>query len=281
MWLRALFFILIIIFIVLGLTYSNRENTKEDFTDTSKLHYEGTVHLKGSINVNNVPNKVRCKQLCFRKTVNGEIKEECLDTGQFSFALNNAPERNYFKCLGEVCIDNKHLDIIKNKKQFKLQNLGNNKCYAMRDVMIHGLGGNYNDLKDSHLNSWNMKRLRYYGRSAGSYWGGGMYYMENMPGKMHDDCGDYWRYWSYTDGNYQNQPWIPNFVVGETCELENDWWFKRYANIQEKNQFRFIKTDLEGGEITRTFSDDTPVPPPSDEYSSEMPGAGIQFKPSN
>ena len=80
-----------------------------------------------------------------------------------------------------MCIDNKHLDIIKNKKQFKLQNLGNNKCYAMRDVMI---GGNYNDLKDRDLNL-GYEAITLLRKKCGSYWGGGMYYMENMPGKMH------------------------------------------------------------------------------------------------
>tara|TARA_Y100000389_G_scaffold140463_1_gene138298 strand:- start:44 stop:421 length:378 start_codon:yes stop_codon:yes gene_type:complete len=124
MWVRALFLILILIVIVISLIniYTNERN--ETFVDTSKLHFEGSVHLNGGLRLNNIPNKIRTKQLCFRKTIDGEVKEECLDTGQFSFALNNSPERNYFKCLGEVCIDNKHMDILKNKKNFKIQNVG-------------------------------------------------------------------------------------------------------------------------------------------------------------
>ena len=36
-----------------------------------------------------------------------------------------------------------------------------------------------------------------------------------MPGKPHNDCGDYWRYWRYADGGSENSPFIPNFVVAE------------------------------------------------------------------
>lgn len=293
MLVRALFFILILVVIICSLVNINNKKV-ETFTDTSKLHFEGSVHLSGNIQINNIPNKIRTKQLCFRKTIDGEVKEECLDTGQFSFALNNSPERNYFKCLGEVCIDNKHLDIIKNKKNFKIQNIGQDKCYTMRDVSVHGLGGNYADLTRTDLNSLDpgidgIKKLR------GGFWGarggggtpvgvhGGPWaalYNEHMPGKLHDDDGDFWRNLWYSDGGSRNAPWIPNFLVAEDCNLETNSTLKKYRNIQQKNQFRFIKTDIEGQEPERIQSIDTPVPAPSGEFSGPMPGVGIRVEPS-
>ncbi len=284
MLVRALFFILILVVIIFSLVNINNKKV-EDFTDTSKLHFEGSVHLSGNIQINNIPNKIRTKQLCFRKTVDGEVKEECLDTGQFSFALNNSPERNYFKCLGEVCIDNKHLDIIKNKKNFKIKNIGQDKCYTMRDVSVHGLGGNYAELTRTDLNSLapgidGIKKLR--GVFDGSRNAGyGYIYNEHMPGKLHDDDGDYWRIAMYTDGGARNAPWIPNFLVAEDCKLETNSTFKKYRNIQQKNQFRFIKTNIEGQEPERIQSRDTPVPAPSGEFSGPMPGVGIRVEPSD
>ena len=212
MLVRTLFFILILVVIICSLVNINNKKV-ENFTDTSKLHYEGSVHLSGNIQINNIPNKIRTKQLCFRKTIDGEVKEECLDTGQFSFALNNSSERNYLKCLGEVCIDNTHLDIIKNKNNFKIQNIGQNKCYTMRDVSVHGLGGNYAELTRTDLNSLafngvdGIKKLR--GGFRGARGPAGGKYNEHMPGKLHDDDGDYWRIARYADGGARGAPCPP------------------------------------------------------------------------
>ena len=184
--------------------------------------------------MNNIPNQIRTKQLCFRKTIDGEVKEECLDTGQFSFALNNSPERNYFKCLGEVCIDNKHMDILKNKKNFKIQNIGTKKCYTMRDVLLHGLGGNYSELTyRDKLNSLSSrdegeKKLRggiaicLHSRCGGR----GSLYDEWMPGKPHDDHGHHTGY-----SEVQKCTFIPNF---EGQLAESDGTFKKFRNIQNK-----------------------------------------------
>ena len=278
MCVRALFFILIPLVIIFSLVNIVSNKEKETFVDTSKLHFEGSVHIKGGITMNNIPNRIRAKQLCFRKTIDGEVKEECLDTGQFSFALNNSSERNYFKCLGEVCIDNNHIDIIKNKKNYKIQNIGNEKCYTMRDVQLHGIGGNYGDLTwtDKNLSmspngDRGIKHLRaipFSGRRAGGY-----IYDEHYPGKQHDDNGE----WAVSDGGLRNAPWIPNFLVAENCDLESDYTFKQYRNIQQKNQFRFIKTNIDDERPTVTASPDTPVPSPADEFTGPMPDIGLQF----
>ena len=283
MWVRALFLILILIVIVISLIniYTNERN--ETFVDTSKLHFEGSVHLNGGLRLNNIPNKIRTKQLCFRKTIDGEVKEECLDTGQFSFALNNSPERNYFKCLGEVCIDNKHMDILKNKKNFKIQNVGTEKCYTMRDVLLHGLGGNYAEL--THRNKLNslspggdkgIRRLRggISNKYTSRYGGRGSLYNEWMPGKLQDDHG---HHLGYSDGGSRNAPFIPNFVVGANCDLESDNTFKRFRNIQNKNQYRFIKTTITDETPTQTASPDTPVPEASAVFTGPMPGVGLNI----
>jgi hypothetical protein len=289
MWLRALFFILILIVIVISLINIYSNERKETFVDTSKLHFEGSVHLNGGLKLNNIPNKIRTKQLCFRKTIDGEVKEECLDTGQFSFALNNSSERNYLKCLGEVCIDNKHMDILKNKKNFKIQNVGTQKCYTMRDVLLHGLGGNYSELTernklDSLETTGNekkknkgLRKLRGFIANCGrnSRCGGrGSRKDEWMPGKIHDDNG---YGGGYTDGGSRNAPFIPNFVVGANCDLESDSTFKRFRNIQKKNQYRFIKTSISDETSSQTASQDTPVPEASSLYTGPMPGIGLNI----
>tara|TARA_Y100000022_G_C13241161_1_gene372460 strand:- start:325 stop:1179 length:855 start_codon:yes stop_codon:yes gene_type:complete len=277
-----IFFFVIIVIVILSAVLNIKQNNNENFTDTKKLHYDGSVHLKGDVLVNNIPNKIRTKQLCFR---NDEGKEECLDTGQFSFALNNSSERNYLKCLGEVCIDNNHIDILKNKHNFNLKNIKQNKCYMMRDTTLHGLGGNYAGLRDSGLNSigisgdkrrWGIRKLRggYRGARYPSY---GLLYNEHMPGKPHNDCGDYWRYWRYADGGSENSPFIPNFVVAENCDLETDPVFKKYENTQQKNQFRFIKADLSDRVEEIEISGDTPALSPSGKFSGPMPGPGLSF----
>ena len=285
MCVRVIFFIVIFIFIITTLTRINNNN-KEKFND-NELYFDGSVHLKGGININNKPNKLKVKSLCFQKEVNGQIKEECLDSGQFSFAINNTPDRKYFKCLGGTCIDNNHLDILKNKKNFKLKNLNTNECYMMRDIMLHGLGGNYVGLKQWHnlysigSREDGISKLRRGYHGAGSRWSGrGNAHNEHYPGKLHDDDGD-WRRWIVAavgvDGGWENQPWIPNAVIGETCNLETDATFKNYQHIQDKNQFRFIKTEYDGVVPVPVVSPDTPVPQADDTFSRGMAADGFNI----
>lgn len=285
MCVRVIFFIVIFVFIITTLTRINNNN-KEKFND-NELYFDGSVHIKGNININNKPNKLKVKSLCFRKEINGQIKEECLDSGQFSFAINNTPDRKYFKCLGGTCIDNNHLDIIKNKKNFKIKHLANDKCYMMRDIMLHGLGGNYigvreqaHDLKSIGNDVHGISKLRRGFHGTGARWAGeGNMYNENMPGKLHDDDGD-WGKWVVAavgvDGGWENQPWIPNAVVSENCDLENDGTFKSFQHAQNKNQFRFIKTTYDDQEAVVEIDSNTPVPQADDIFlAASEPGFNI------
>ena len=60
---KSIIFILIILVIVISLINIYNNESNENFVDTSKLHYEGSVHIKGDIRLNNIPNKIRTKQL--------------------------------------------------------------------------------------------------------------------------------------------------------------------------------------------------------------------------
>ena len=275
MWIRIFFFIVIILTLINISLKIFINKSKENFENgNEKLYFDGSVHLKQNISVNNKPNKIRFDKLCFRKKTtspNDEIKEECLDSDQFSFVMNNTSERNYYKCLGDVCVNNDHLNILRNKNNFKLKHLDTNKCYMMRDAMLHGVGGNYAELHkwrqlDNDLHPENVRRLRgkFDGKPRHGRTSDGGLYNEHMAGKLHDDDGDYWRWWAYVDGGWRNRPWIPNMVVSENCNLETDGLFRFFVNTQDKNQFRFIKTDTAEDEAAQGAGSDgiaPPVPP--------------------
>ena len=262
MLLRVLFFIVILIVIFLMvLSTQNKEEfvDVESVNDENQLHLPGSVHINGAIKSENVnPNKIRCEKLCFQKKFGPDIKEECIDSSTLSYILNNTDDRTYMKCLNDICIGDNHLKIINDDSEFKLKN--QDKCYMRRDATFHGLGGNYNSLHDKDLNNMGnsidgihkLRRGWYKGgdRSPGGW--ADKRYRENMPGKKHDDGGQY--FIGYTDGNWKNQPFIPNFVVGENCDEINDSLFSQHINTQKKNHFRFIKT---------TFEDS--IQPPDDE----------------
>ena len=276
MLVRIIFFVGITIAIFLMLLYIkqtehftttavNNSNLLEEM-DNGQIYLNGSVHLNGKISNLNNPNKIKVNKLCFRKKFGDTVKEECIDGETLSYVLNNTDERNYLKCLGDICIGKKHLDILRDERNFKLKN--NDKCYMRRDALFHGLGGNYNSLGSekysSTLNSMENNINGIHRLRRGWYKGGDRRpgpwhtdrYRENMPGKKHDDGGQYFR--GYTDGNWKNQPFIPNFVVGENCDEENDSLFAGTINTQKKNHFRFIRTEFED-----------PVPPSSETGLSE------------
>ena len=255
----------VIFFLVIGITIfcmilnvkqnenfiSNTTSSTINNVNNDKLYFNGSVHLKGKLEIENSPNKIKVDTLCFRKKENGVIKEECIDGDTLSYVINNTDDRNYLKCLDDICISNDHLNILKNETNFKLKN--QDKCYMRRDALFHGLGGNYNSLTDTeNLNSMEennidgIQRLRrgWYkkdDRKPGDWHD--KRFRENMPGTLHDDGG---QYFVYTDGGWRNQPFIPNFVVGENCDEVFDPIFAGYINTQKKNHFRFIRTEFEG-----------------------------------
>ena len=288
MCVRVIFFVVIFLFIITTSIGLRKNNIKKENFNNEHLRLDGSVHIKGGITIDNTPNKLRFKSLCFRKEIDGEVKEECLDSSHFSFVLNNTPDRKYFKCLGGTCIDNNHLDIIKNKKNFKLKHLDSDKCYMMRDIMLHGLGGNYIGVRDQQHDLYSLdstehgiSRLRRGFHGAGSRGAGpGDWYDENLPGKLHDDDGDWGRYAvvaAGVDGGWGNQPWIPNALIAENCDLGNDSEFKNYQHVQNKNIFRFIRTSFDDQEIPRVVSSDTPVPQADDTNFREQAGTGFNI----
>lgn len=272
MLLRIIFFVVITTAIILMLLYINKpehftttasinnlniDNSLPEEMDNGQIYLNGSVHLNGKIYNQNNPNRIKVDRICFRKNFGDTVKEECIDGETLSYVMNNTDERNYLKCLDDVCIGKKHFDILRDEANFKIKN--NDKCYMRRDATFHGLGGNYNSLPDtSTLNSMDnningIHRLRRgwykWGDRSPGPWVQSRY-RENMPGKKHDDGGQY--FWGYKDGYWRNQPYIPNFVVGENCDEENDSLFGGHLNTQKKNHFRFIKTE---------FEDTVPIPP--------------------
>ena len=53
-----IFFFVIIVIVIFSAVLNIKQNNNENFTDTKKLHYDGSVHLKGDVLVNNIPNKI-------------------------------------------------------------------------------------------------------------------------------------------------------------------------------------------------------------------------------
>ena len=110
--------------IVIALFYKPKKNEKnENFANK----FNGSVHIRGSADLLTDSNqKIKCDKLCIRDSVTGKIS--CIEPEKLFYLTNNKDSRLKMICLGNTCINQNHIDILKGKNTFRIVNYKNKRC---------------------------------------------------------------------------------------------------------------------------------------------------------
>lgn len=128
-----LYIILTILLIIIFLSLEIVKRTENyQNTNDKPIFIEDSIKIKGNLRIkfpDNV-NKVKVNKLC--------IDDECITGDELNFVVNNKDLRNKLYCLGEACIDKRHMEILRGDRNFKLKHKNRGKCLNIRDLDIHG-----------------------------------------------------------------------------------------------------------------------------------------------
>lgn len=107
--------------IVIALFY-NPKNTENFATK-----FNGNVHIRGEAKILTDSNKkIKCDKLCIKDSITG--KTSCIEPDKLFYLTNNKDHRLKMICLGNTCINQNHIDILKGRQTFKLANYKNRRC---------------------------------------------------------------------------------------------------------------------------------------------------------
>ena len=92
------------------------------------VYIEDSVKVRGDIRLQfpKGTNKIKVNKLC--------VDNECIDGNVLNFVVNNKDLRNKLYCLGEACIDKRHMEILRGDRNFKLKHKNRGKCLNIRDL---------------------------------------------------------------------------------------------------------------------------------------------------
>lgn len=102
---------------------------KPDNFENFVTKFNGNVHIRGKAEILTDSNqKIKCDKLCIKDSATGKIS--CIEPEKLFYLTNNKDHRLKMICLGNTCINQNHIDILKGKNTFKIANYKNNKCLA-------------------------------------------------------------------------------------------------------------------------------------------------------
>lgn len=107
--------------IVIALFYKPK-NTEKFVTK-----FNGNVHIRGNAQIlTNSNQKIKCDKLCIKDSITG--KTSCIESDKLFYLTNNKDHRLKMICLGNTCINQNHINVLKGKQTFKVANYKNMKC---------------------------------------------------------------------------------------------------------------------------------------------------------
>ena len=102
---------------------------KPDNFENFVTKFNGNVHIRGKAEILTDSNqKIKCDKLCIKDSATGKIS--CIEPEKLFYLTNNKDHRLKMICLGNTCINQNHIDILKGKNTFKIANYKNNQCLA-------------------------------------------------------------------------------------------------------------------------------------------------------
>jgi hypothetical protein len=135
-----IYFLLLIVllyFILMKVNIYTFEKYNSDY-----IKFNGNVKVKGKVSlINNNNNKIQIDRFCITRQ-NPENPEEekqtqCMEASTLSFLHNNKDHRLKMICLGNTCIDNRHIKILNGDHDFKLKSKHDGKCLTNDRMRLH------------------------------------------------------------------------------------------------------------------------------------------------
>jgi len=133
--------LLIVLFVSLEIV---KRTEKYQNIGENPIYIEDSVKVKGGIKLQfpTGTNKIKVNKLC--------VDNECINANVLNFVVNNKDFRNKLYCLGDACIDKRHMEILKGDRNFKLKHRNRGKCINIRDLDIHGKPLRGNEVHDDN-----------------------------------------------------------------------------------------------------------------------------------
>ena len=105
------------------------------------IKFNGNVKVKGKVSlVNNNNQKIQIDRFCITRNSpdNETIKEtQCMEAATLAFLHNNKDHRLKMICLGNTCIDDRHIKILNGDHDFKLKSKLDGKCLTNESMKLH------------------------------------------------------------------------------------------------------------------------------------------------
>ena len=105
------------------------------------IKFNGNVKVKGKVSmVNNNNQKIQIDRFCITRNNpdNETIKEtQCMEAATLAFLHNNKDHRLKMICLGNTCIDDRHIKILNGDHDFKLKSKLDGKCLTNESMKLH------------------------------------------------------------------------------------------------------------------------------------------------
>jgi len=119
------------------------------------IKFNGNVKVKGKVEmINNMNNKIQIDRFCItRKNPenDSEKQTQCMDAKTLAFLHNNKDHRLKMICLGDTCIDDRHIKILNGDHDFKLKSKADGKCLNKKRLKFHEPFKHHSDYGDDSI----------------------------------------------------------------------------------------------------------------------------------
>jgi hypothetical protein len=105
------------------------------------IKFNGNVKVKGKVSMaNNNNQKIQIDRFCITRNNPDNLEEkqtQCMDAATLAFLHNNKDHRLKMICLGNTCIDDRHIKILNGDHDFKLKSKLDGKCLTNDTMRLH------------------------------------------------------------------------------------------------------------------------------------------------
>ena len=119
------------------------------------IKFNGNVKVKGNVTFKNNNNqKIQIDRFCITRNNpdNETIKEtQCMEASTLAFLHNNRDHRLKMICLGNTCIDDRHIKILNGDHDFKLKSKQDGKCLNKKTLRFHEPDKHHSDYGDDSI----------------------------------------------------------------------------------------------------------------------------------
>jgi len=113
------------------------------------IKFNGNVKVKGGVDFQSNKNKkIQIDRFCITRENPdnpGNQETQCMEASTLAFLHNNKDHRLNMICLGNTCIDDRHIKILNGDHDFKLKSKQDNKCLTHTSTWLHEQWAHHSD----------------------------------------------------------------------------------------------------------------------------------------